>query len=234
MISLLSSLTAANQNPVVMELGSSCTLTAGLDYCVQLNFGASSISNTVATSSYSSTTASSTTPMTTSVSTATTFVTTTSGDGISTPTPYQTGMASNCDEFYLVESGDECGTIAADEGISLDEFSAWNPAVGTSYSLLLLGEYVCVGIIGTTSSATTTTIATTTTATGGGITTPTPYQTGMVSDCDKFYLVENGDYCQGIATEYSISLENFYDWNPAVGTDCSDLELGDYVCVGVS
>jgi LysM domain len=155
-----------------------------------------------------------------------TTTTSTPGDGITTPTPIQTGMVSTCNKFYLVQSGDECGTIASDEGISLDDFYSWNPAVGTSCQYLALGDYVCVDIIGFTPT-------TTTTSAGDGVTTPTPHQTGMVSDCDKFYLVQSGDECGTIASNEGITLANFYAWNPAVGTSCQYLGLGDYVCVGL-
>lgn len=155
--------------------------------------------------------------------------TTSATDGITTPTPYQTGMASTCDAFYLVQSGDECGTIASDYGISLDNFYAWNPAVGTTCADLEVGDYVCVDIIGVTPTITTTSATTS----GNGITTPTPYQTGMASDCDAFHLVVSGDECGTIASDNGISLDDFYDWNPAVGTSCADLELGDYVCVDI-
>jgi hypothetical protein len=165
-------------------------------------------------------------------STSTTIMTTTSTNGITTPTPHQTGMVSNCNKFYLVVSGDECDTIAANEGISLDDFYAWNPAVGTSCQYLDLGEYVCVDIVGVTPSSTTTT-TTTSTAPSNGITTPTPYQTGMASNCDSFHLVTSGDQCVDLATSYDISLTQFYSWNPAVGSSCEYLDLGDYVCVGV-
>jgi LysM repeat protein len=153
--------------------------------------------------------------------------TTTTGDGITTPTPIQTGMVATCDSFYLVVSGDQCGTIASNEGISLADFYAWNPAVGTSCQYLGLGDYVCVGVIGATSTTTSTT------TTGDGITTPTPIQTGMVTNCDSFYLVVSGDECGTIATEYGISLTDFYAWNPAVGSSCQYLGLGDYVCVSI-
>jgi hypothetical protein len=155
---------------------------------------------------------------------------TTTGNGISTPTPYQTGMATNCDRFYLVVSGDECGTIASDSGISLADFYAWNPAVGTSCESLDLGDYVCIDIIGVTPSTTT---PTTTTTAGNGITTPTPYQTGMATNCDSFHLVISGDECATIALEAGVSLADFYAWNPAVGTSCESLDLGDYVCIDI-
>ena len=58
--------------------------------------------------------------------------------------------------------------------------------------------------------------------------TPTLMQSGMVSDCDKFYYVEPDDGC------YNIALSDFYAWNPAVKDDCSGLEAEYYVCVGIS
>ena len=64
--------------------------------------------------------------------------------------------------------------------------------------------------------------------------TPTPTQSGMVSDCDKFYYVEPEDGCYNIATAEGIALSDFYAWNPAVKDDCSGLEAEYYVCVGIS
>lgn len=152
-----------------------------------------------------------------------------STNGISTPSPIQTGMVTNCNTFYLVVSGDQCGTIASSHGISLANFYLWNPAVGSSCGTLGLGDYVCVNVIGGTTSTTSTKKSTT----GNGITTPTPIQTGMVSNCNTFYLVVSGDQCGTIASSHGISLANFYLWNPAVGSSCGTLGLGDYVCVNV-
>jgi hypothetical protein len=167
----------------------------------------------------------------TGISTTSTKTTsTTTGDGISTPTPYQTGMSSTCNKFHLVVSGDQCGAIASAAGISLANFYAWNPAVGSSCAFLGLGDYVCIDIIGVTP---TTTSSATTTSAGNGVSTPTPYQTGMTTNCNKFHLVVSGDQCGAIASAAGVSLANFYAWNPAVGSSCSFLDLGDYVCIDV-
>jgi hypothetical protein len=155
--------------------------------------------------------------------------TTTSGNGISTPTPIQTGMVSNCNSFYLVQTGDTCGTVASSKDISLSDFYAWNPAVGSSCQYLDLGDYVCIGIVGFTATITTST----STIPGNGISTPTPTQSGMTSNCNKFHLVASGDTCFDLAMENGIPLSLFYSWNPAVGTDCTHLDIGDYVCVDV-
>jgi Pyruvate/2-oxoacid:ferredoxin oxidoreductase gamma subunit len=44
------------------------------------------------------------------------------------------GIVDNCDGFYKVSSGDQCGTIAAKHGISVAQFQSWNTEIngGTS------------------------------------------------------------------------------------------------------
>ncbi len=173
----------------------------------------------------------------TTASSTTASSTTTTGNGISTPTPTQTGMVSNCNSFYYVVSGDSCPSIASQYGISLAQFYAWNPAVGSDCTSLWVNTYCCVGIVGqtasTSTSSTSSTSSTTSTTTGNGVSTPTPTQTGMVSNCDSFHYVASGDSCPSIASQYGISLAQFYAWNPAVGSDCTSLWLNTYCCVGV-
>lgn len=65
------------------------------------------------------------------------------------------------------------------------------------------------------------------------MTTPTPYESGITDDCDEFHLVVSGDTCADIVSDAGITLDDFYSWNPTVGTDCSGLWLGYYVCVGI-
>lgn len=141
---------------------------------------------------------------------------TTTTSSVSTPSPVQTGIATTCDEYYLVVSGNTCETIAEKYGVDLDLFYSWNPAIGDECQGLGSGYYVCVDVSGYTA-----------------VTTPTPIQTGMVDDCNTFDLVASGNSCYGISSDYDISLDDFYAWNPAVGTDCADLYLSYYVCVGV-
>ncbi|KAL3430401.1 hypothetical protein BDV09DRAFT_189289 [Aspergillus tetrazonus] len=129
------------------------------------------------------------------------------GNGITTPTPIQPGM-----------SGDTCASIARSAGISLTQFTSWNPGVGSGCSSLWLGYFVCISRVGVTA-----TITTTTTTTGNGIFTPTPTLPGMVKNCDAFYLVKSGDGCAAIASSKGISLSQLYAWNPNLGSDCSGL-----------
>lgn len=153
-------------------------------------------------------------------------------NGVTTPTPTQPGMVNDCNGFDFVNSGDGCKAVADRNGISLEDFLSWNPDVGSGCSGLWADVYVCVGVIGGTTPPTPTTLSTST-RTGNGIATPTPTQPGMVSNCDGFHLVGSGDSCYDIADEAGIWLLEFYAWNPAVGTDCSGLWLGYYVCTSV-
>lgn len=133
-------------------------------------------------------------------------------------------MSTNCNRFYLVQSGDGCYDIASDESIALDDLYSWNPALNGDCTGLFPNYYLCVGVMASEAPSTT--------ATGGGPATPTPTQAGMVDGCSSFYRVQDGDGCYDIANSYHISLDDFYTWNPAVKSDCSGLFPSYYVCVG--
>ncbi|KAL4866903.1 hypothetical protein BDV12DRAFT_198756 [Aspergillus spectabilis] len=152
------------------------------------------------------------------------------------PSPTQTGLEPSCNKFYLVAAGDTCYDIAVEYGVELQQFYEWNPAVGNSCSGLQAGYYVCVGVLGqstTQSTRTTTTTTTITTAPEPTATGPSPQQPGIIDTCNKFYRVAAGDTCAEIAADNGITLDNFYTWNPAVGSDCGALWGGYYVCVGI-
>ncbi|KAL4901977.1 hypothetical protein BDW74DRAFT_169739 [Aspergillus multicolor] len=183
--------------------------------------------------------------------TKTTMTTTTSAPSTTTTDPHspqQSGIAENCNDYYFVVSGNTCIDIASDNGISLNDFYSWNPAVGTTCAGLQAGYYVCVGVSGLSSSTpyacycilmstgastTTKTASTTTTATSSG---PSPTQSGITSDCTTYYQAKAGDSCWSITNEeYTyLTQDLFYQWNPAVGSTCSNLQAGYYYCVATS
>ncbi|KAK8109309.1 carbohydrate-binding module family 50 protein [Apiospora sp. TS-2023a] len=152
-----------------------------------------------------------------------------------TPSPVQSGMVGGCDRFYDVQPGDGCWAIANQYGIALDDFYAWNPAVGTDCHDLEAGVYVCVGTTaaGAPKPTTATTASPTKTTGGGGVVTPTPTQSGMVRGCGKFYRVQAGDGCWAIANEYGITTDDLYRWNPGLD-GCNSLWPDYYVCVMLS
>ncbi|KAH7369483.1 hypothetical protein B0T11DRAFT_338432 [Plectosphaerella cucumerina] len=157
--------------------------------------------------------------------------TTTAFTGITTPQPIQPGMVADCNRFYFVQTDDGCDAIAARNGISPAQFHAWNPQIGTSCAGLWANVNVCIGVIGST--PTTRPASVTTTTAGNGIATPTPIQPGVVSNCNRFYLVKTDDGCDAIAARHGISPAQFHAWNPQIGTSCAGLWANVNVCVGV-
>lgn len=144
---------------------------------------------------------------------------------ISSAAPTQTGVVSNCNRYYTVQSGDSCqGIVNKYAGeFSLPDFYTWNPAVGSGCSSLWVGYAVCVGTLSTP-----TTPPITSSVAPSSISSSAPTQTGIVSSCDRYYTVQAGDSCQGIVDNYSgeFMLSDFYSWNPAVSSDCSSLWVG--------
>ena len=155
---------------------------------------------------------------------------------ITAPGPTMSGIPSNCNEYYLVQTGDSCSSVEASYGITDAEFHNWNPAVssdcGTNF---WVGEAYCVGVaasgVMTTTSATTTASSTSATS----VTPPGPTMTGIPSNCNNYYLVQTGDSCSSVETEFGITDAEFHAWNPAVSSDCAtNFWVGEAYCVGVT
>ncbi|OJJ77959.1 hypothetical protein ASPBRDRAFT_167297 [Aspergillus brasiliensis CBS 101740] len=214
----------ASWNPSLST--TSCALKEGWTYCVSAPAVATTAPSTSTVSTSSSTLPS---PTTTTATSATTT-------SASNPSPTQSGLTSSCDAYYYVKAGDSCWAIANSYGnFTLSQFYSWNPSVKSDCSGLQPDYYVCIGITGSTTAVSQTTLPATSissaaTSTGSYL----PEQTGIASNCNKYYYVQHGDTCSAIATSHDISLDDFYAWNPAVGTTCSDLEADYWVCVGVS
>lgn len=146
------------------------------------------------------------------------------GNGITTPTPTQAGMVSNCDAFHHVVSGDTCATIASKHGVTVAQLAAWNNVGGTGCPGLWADVYLCVSIIGHTPTPT---------DPGNGIATPSPIQEGMTKNCKTFHKVASGDTCASIASRFRISTAQFISWNPAAKSGCTGLWANTYACVAV-
>ncbi|KAE8341837.1 hypothetical protein BDV24DRAFT_163060 [Aspergillus arachidicola] len=152
---------------------------------------------------------------------------TSTGSAVVTPTPVQPGIVPSCDEFYFVQPGDECESLAKSHGIALGDFYTWNPAVKSDCGGLQANVYVCVGV----SSSNIT--PSPSKSTGSAVSAPTPTQAGMTGSCGSFYYVKTDDGCWDIAHNYSIELQDFYSWNPAVWDNCQGLQANVYVSVGL-
>ncbi|KAI1860784.1 uncharacterized protein JN550_011246 [Neoarthrinium moseri] len=161
-------------------------------------------------------------------STTTTEAPITTSTSVSPGAPTQTGIVESCVKYYVAQSGDGCWAIANDNAIALDNFYAWNPAVGTDCANLWPGYAYCVQ--GPASSPTTSAMPT---STSGGVSPPGPTQDGASSSCKQWHTVVDGDGCWAIANDNGIALDDFYSWNPSIGSNCENLWLGYSVCVGV-
>ncbi|KAH7128638.1 LysM domain-containing protein [Dendryphion nanum] len=145
-------------------------------------------------------------------------------NGIQTPLPTQPNLVSNCDAFYFVKAEENCADIAKKNGITLAQFQTWNPKAGTNCAGLWAEAYACVSIIGHTPTPT---------QPGNGIATPTPIQSGMVGNCNKFHFVEKNQLCPAIQQKYGVTLANLFKWNPAIKADCTGMWAETYLCVGI-
>ncbi|KAB8246220.1 hypothetical protein BDV35DRAFT_231250 [Aspergillus flavus] len=206
------------------SLSPSCVMTRGWSYCV-----AAPSSATTSTTSTTSITATrpSDPPGTITYS--------------GTAAPTQSGVSSSCAKYHLVHPGDTCYTIQDEYGdFTLEQFYSWNPSIGKGCIGIQPGYYVCVGTESksTSISMTPTTGSSTAipskTSEGSSASDPQPHQTGIPANCNKWHYVVDGDECETIATKYGITLQQFYTWNPAIGSTCRFLWKDNYVCVGIT
>ncbi|WYZ42085.1 hypothetical protein EsH8_V_000980 [Colletotrichum jinshuiense] len=153
------------------------------------------------------------------------------------PGPTFTGSPSTCNKWYVIADGDNCGTVEAKFGITHTQFIAWNPAVSNDcLTNFWLGQAYCVGL-GTAASTTTTTTTTSSSASTslpGATTPPGPTFTGSPSNCNRWYLIVDGDNCGTVEAKFGITHAQFIAWNPAVSDDCvTNFWLGQAYCVGL-
>ncbi|KAF5611695.1 Autolysin [Fusarium subglutinans] len=142
--------------------------------------------------------------------------------------PTQAGIAKNCAKYALVGKTTTCKSIETQNKLSFADFYKWNPAVGKHCQGLKKGYYVCVGV----EKAVTPTPTTPENVTGNKA--PSPVQKGITKSCNEYHRVSKGDTCSAVALEFKIDLDEFYKWNPAVGSKCENLWANYYYCVSVA
>ncbi|KAJ2981468.1 hypothetical protein NQ176_g2005 [Zarea fungicola] len=150
----------------------------------------------------------------------------------------------SCAFSVAAGTGETCDSFCQSWSVSIDDFKALNPGVQCP-SLVANNDYCVDGTVTTdvptttpATTMTTTTSTKTTTSSPGG---PSPTQSGLAANCDKFHLVSSGDQCGIIESKYGISAAQFSSWNPAINARqwfpleplCSNLIVGYYVCVNV-
>ncbi|KAF5546517.1 Autolysin [Fusarium mexicanum] len=142
--------------------------------------------------------------------------------------PTQAGIAKNCAKYALVGKTTTCKSIETQNKLSFANFYKWNPAVGKHCQGLKKGYYVCVGV----EKAVAPTPTTPENVTGNKA--PSPVQKGITKSCNEYHRVSKGDTCSAVASGFKIDLDEFYQWNPAVGSKCENLWANYYYCVSVA
>ncbi|GIC92923.1 uncharacterized protein Aud_009401 [Aspergillus udagawae] len=140
----------------------------------------------------------------------------------------------NTCQLYTIKSGDTCMQITNASSITLSQLRAWNPFINAGCSNLIAGDQICVSQPGAVWTGTTIPGATATktgvyaTAT---VAPPGPVAFGTTPKCGKYYQVNEGDYCQLIALNFTITVSLFEAINPQINAGCSNLSPGLYYCV---
>ncbi|CAG7555730.1 unnamed protein product [Fusarium equiseti] len=147
-------------------------------------------------------------------------------NGIETPSPIQGGMVKNCNKFHLVQTTTTCNSIENYYKLPIAKFLEWNPDVGKTCQYLLAHYWVCVMTDDYKP-------APSPTSPSNGIKTPSPIQDGVHKNCNKFHQVQKTTTCASINSYYNLPLNDFYSWNPSVGTKCQSLLVGYWVCVSI-
>ncbi|KAI9266611.1 hypothetical protein BDA99DRAFT_536032 [Phascolomyces articulosus] len=115
---------------------------------------------------------------------------------------------SGCADYYTVQSGDTCGAIAKEYGISVDTFMSLNGQINSKCTNLHINKKYCVEEGSSSSSG------------------------GSSSGCSKTHKVTSSDSCISVAKKYGISLNEFYNMNPKVHRgSCDNLDDGKSYCV---
>ncbi|KAJ7636394.1 hypothetical protein FB45DRAFT_741647 [Roridomyces roridus] len=109
-----------------------------------------------------------------------------------------------CSEIYTVVSGDTCGAIETKTGVSDAQLHSLNPFINNDCSNLVIGLPLCVS----------------------------PGSTSPPSGCTQMYTVVSGDTCGAIESKTGISDATLHSLNPTINNACSNLQIGQTLCVG--
>ena len=140
--------------------------------------------------------------------------------------PVRADSWTNCTTYELLTFGETCQEVLDGYNITIAQFYAWNPAVGSNCENLWTGYQYCVR---TNSSS-----ASPTQSSPAGPTPPAPTQSGQPSNCNRWYTAQNGDTCASVEAAGVLSDALFKQFNPAVGNDCSGLWATYAYCIGTT
>ncbi|KAL2837617.1 hypothetical protein BJX68DRAFT_273009 [Aspergillus pseudodeflectus] len=129
--------------------------------------------------------------------------------------PIRDGAIEGCQQYEPIVAPTTCQSFLDEYDISMAEFYAWNPAVGSQCQGLWPDYRYCVRGPPTTSSSSTEPTQT-----------PLPIRDGAITGCQAYAAVVAPMTCQSVLSENGITMAQFYSWNPAVGPQCTGLWHG--------
>ncbi|KAJ7627281.1 hypothetical protein FB45DRAFT_795442, partial [Roridomyces roridus] len=166
-----------------------------------------------------------------------------------------TNPPSGCSgQTYTVVSGDTCASIESKNGISDATLHSLNPSINSACSNLQVGQPLCVSG-GTTSCTKSYTVVSGDTCVSveskNGISDATLHSlnpsinsacsnlqvgqnlcvSGGSGSCAQSYTVASGDTCVAIESRFGISDATLHSLNPSVNSACSNLQVGQKLCV---
>ena len=116
--------------------------------------------------------------------------------------------------------GDTCTPVLNQYNyITKEQFFEWNPALQGNCDGLWAGYWYCVANFSSESLPMPPTVTAA----------PSPVQTGIASNCVAWYQMNLADTCDTITAMFgTFTSPDFIKWNPAVWTDCSNIQVGHH------
>ncbi|EWG47506.1 hypothetical protein FVEG_07588 [Fusarium verticillioides 7600] len=175
--------------------------------------------------------------------------------------PHDDKTSKSCSWWLDYDDEVSCDSILEDYHITSDDLQRWNPSIKDDCKGMTVGRSYCVEATSAVepepkpeskpSTAKPSSKPSPTQPSNGeplekpflatiwlmrmhtGIKTPDALQLGIVSNCEKFYMVKSGEGCATVASKNGIILAEFYKWNTKVGSACTALYADAYACVSV-
>ncbi|KAG7417317.1 hypothetical protein LZL87_008029 [Fusarium oxysporum] len=156
--------------------------------------------------------------------------------------PHDDKTSKSCSWWLDYNAEVSCDSILEDYHITSDNLQRWNPSIKDDCQGMTLGRSYCVEVSSeletepmpeSKPSTTKPSSKPSPTQPSNGVKTPVALQPGIVSNCDKFYMVKTGEGCATVASKNGITLAEFNKWNTKVGSSCTGLYADAYACVSV-
>ncbi|KAK7018354.1 RlpA-like double-psi beta-barrel-protein domain-containing protein-containing protein [Favolaschia claudopus] len=107
-----------------------------------------------------------------------------------------------CSRSYTVVGGDTCAAIEAKTGVSDANLHTFNPSINSGCTNLQIGQVLCLA------------------------------NSGSGGSCAQTYTVVSGDTCAVIEAKTGTSDANLHAMNPSINGGCTNLQIGQVLCVG--